>query len=382
MAIHLSASGSVSSPPFGVDRGPRGTPEEKYRRRMEKRQRKAERKAKEEALLGYTNESNPFNDSNLSGVSVGVSRSHNPGVVFDLAAAGPLELQNRAVFSNTYFPQCTEDISSIPPPPVLWSEHGVPSEVFASSLPPRGPRGSPRRDVHLEEEGVEAGGGGDPGPPVAEAPEGEARGTPRRDRRGAPPDPPPPGIAPPTRFSNPGLSAFGLPTSPPHPQAPRFLPPLPVLLKRQIEASDRLSRVAPPKRWSYQHNLLSIRTSPIRRSTGHLGSRRWCWGGGAREPVATGTPDPFLQVKARRTQREREREQMDVMRAEVQRQEEARNAVEFEKRGEAFDVRQIKMRRDVRSVSPPSPLPLPWPTHGHGGGGAGLFLTQLLSLWC
>jgi len=54
------------------------------------------------------------------------------------------------------------------------------------------------------------------------------------------------------------------------------------------------------------------------------------------------------EVKARRTQREREREQMDVMRAEVQRQEEARNAVEFEKRGEAFDVRQIKMRRDVR----------------------------------
>ena len=42
------------------------TPEEKYRRRMEKKTKKAERKSKDEALLGYTNESNPFGDANLS----------------------------------------------------------------------------------------------------------------------------------------------------------------------------------------------------------------------------------------------------------------------------------------------------------------------------
>ena len=43
------------------------TPEEKYKRRMEKKLKKAGKKAEEEALLGYTNEANPFGDSNLSG---------------------------------------------------------------------------------------------------------------------------------------------------------------------------------------------------------------------------------------------------------------------------------------------------------------------------
>ena len=54
------------------------------------------------------------------------------------------------------------------------------------------------------------------------------------------------------------------------------------------------------------------------------------------------------EVKQRRNQRERERELAEQQRAEIQRQEEARNAVEFEKRGEAFDVLQIKLRRDMR----------------------------------
>eukprot|EP00668_Euglena_longa_P014439 GGOE01018429.1.p1 GENE.GGOE01018429.1~~GGOE01018429.1.p1 ORF type:complete len:573 (+),score=236.88 GGOE01018429.1:99-1817(+) len=54
------------------------------------------------------------------------------------------------------------------------------------------------------------------------------------------------------------------------------------------------------------------------------------------------------EVKARRVQRDREKEQAEQMRGEVQRQEEARNAVEFEKRGEEFEVKQLKMRRDAR----------------------------------
>nr|WJH19564.1 C19orf29 [Euglena gracilis] len=54
------------------------------------------------------------------------------------------------------------------------------------------------------------------------------------------------------------------------------------------------------------------------------------------------------EVKARRVQRDKEKEQTEQMRAEIQRQEEARNAVEFEKRGEEFEVKQLKMRRDAR----------------------------------
>jgi len=54
------------------------------------------------------------------------------------------------------------------------------------------------------------------------------------------------------------------------------------------------------------------------------------------------------EVKARREQRDMEKEMAELQRAEIQKQEEARNALEFEQRGESFEVQQLKQRRDIR----------------------------------